>query len=368
MYPTLDQPTRHTAPKRPLVNPRRRATDPPRAILIRKVVTWLSWANLAALVGVFVLLCVVSERWWLSTALAFLPRSPWGIPAAVLLVASLLRTPWMAVVNGISLILVAAPIMGLTMPSATPSAPGPESLRVITSNIQFGSANPKRLAGEMERLKADLVLLQEAHDGSDEFEKLYRSWSVVHVKEFWVGSKYPVKLIGEFRCEAFDRLTAIACEVRTPGGPIVVVNAHLATPRYALGELRWHTPLTGAGVEAVEDFLSNRRQEAADLRKFADEVAGGRPVLLGGDLNTPALSSTLAETWAGWTSAFDVAGNGYGYTSPCNTDSLWPNNTPWVRIDHVFCDARWSVHSAEIGTTNGSDHRLLFTVATPAHP
>jgi hypothetical protein len=43
---------------------------------ISRVVAWLSWLNLIAVSGLFVLLCVVSERWWVSAALTYLPRAP----------------------------------------------------------------------------------------------------------------------------------------------------------------------------------------------------------------------------------------------------------------------------------------------------
>lgn len=345
--------------------PRRRRTDSLADQKIHRALLWLSGANLVAVLGVFALICVVSEHWWLSAALSYLPRLPWMVPAVLLGIASAVYARWMILPNVLAIVLVAAPIMGFTAPmSALPPA-GESAVRLVSSNIQFGSSRPQVLSLEIERLHPDIVLLQEAHKGTDEFAKLFQSWHRVHVGEFLVASPYPVRLVEEFHFAPFERRTAILCEVDLPTGPVRVCNVHLNTPRWALGQLQWHSLVTGAGVDVVQDYQTLRNQEAAELRDFVEAHAAGRQLLVAGDFNTPALSSTLSDTWNGYTSAFDAAGTGYGYTSPCNTNSRWPSNTPWVRIDHVLCGPAWRVHAAGIGSTDGSDHRLIYAVVTP---
>jgi len=359
-------PVRHSVPSlRSLWHPRRRAVDRVEDATYLRAVRWLSFGNFAVVAAVVVLICMVSERWWVSAALSYLPRLPWGIPAAILLLASARRAPWTALLNGAAILLVAAPIMGLTTPLEAPKPAGDRALCLISSNIQFGSANPKKLVLEMEQLRPDVVVLQEAHEGTDEFKKLFGAWNTIHVGEFWVSSKYPVRLVDEFTFAPFGRRTALLCELETPSGPVLVCNVHLNTPRYALSDLQWHSPLTGAGVDAVNEFFTLRQDEARELREFVERHAAGRQFVLAGDFNTPAFSSTLVESWTGYTNAFEATGSGYGYTSPCNTRSYWPSNTPWVRIDHILCPSNWTVHSSGIGQTNGSDHRLIYSVLTP---
>lgn len=351
--------------RRSFLTPRRRRTDVAGTVRVDQVITWLSVVNLVGVVGVMALLCMVSDEWWLSAALSFLPRAPWGIPALVLLIASAFRAPWMILTNAAALLVVAAPVMGFTTPAAAVPPARDSAITVVSSNIQFGSGQPLKLGMEFDRLHPQILMLQEAHAGTETFTKQLAGWSVVHVGEFLVASPHPVRLIDEFRFEPFDRRAAILCEVALPSGPVRVCDTHLNTPRHAFGELQWHSPLTGAGIEAVTELFALRKQEAAELKRFVEERSDGLPMLVGGDFNTPAFSSTLTTTWQGFTNTFEAAGFGYGYTSPCNTDSRWPHNTPWVRIDHIFAGPEWSVHEAGIGTTDGSDHRLIYTVVSP---
>lgn len=363
---TLPAPARPAFPSlRSRWPPRRRAVDRVEDAAYVRVVRWLTAVNFVAVVAVVLLICAVSERWWVGAALSYLPRLPWGVPAALLLLASARRAPWTALVNGAAILLVAGPVMGLSTPLETPKPAGDHAIRLISSNIQFGSASPKKLVLEMEQLKPDVVVLQEAHEGTDEFKKLFGAWNTIHVGEFWVSSKFPIRLVDEFSFAPFGRRTALLCELETPSGPVLVCNVHLNTPRYALSDLQWHSPLTGAGVDSVNEFLTLRREEARELREFVERHAAGRQFVLAGDFNTPAFSSTLVESWSGYTNAFEASGTGYGYTSPCNTRSYWPTNTPWVRIDHILVPAGWTVHSSGVGRTNGSDHRLIYSELTP---
>ena len=78
-----------------------------------------------------------------------------------------------------------------------------------------------------------------------------------------------------------------------------------------------------------------------------------------GDFNTPVSSSLFLKNWGDFQSSFDVAGFGFGYTSPCKGGRFWPNNFPWARIDHILCSEEWAIHQCEVGKSDGSDHRLI---------
>lgn len=73
----------------------------------------------------------------------------------------------------------------------------------------------------------------------------------------------------------------------------------------------------------------------------------------------PEFSSIYRHNFSQYQNSFSQTNHGYGYTTPCNTRRLWPNNLPWVRIDHVLATNDWTVQSCRIGETNGSDHRMV---------
>ena len=330
----------------------------------RRAARWvagLTALNCVLVATLFVLLCVVSEDWWVSAALGYLPRCPWLAPSLLLIIAALLFRRSLALVNVLTAVVVAGPIMGLTAPlsSVPPLLDESAALTVISCNVQNGAGDLDTVLAELDPLDADVIALQETSWGVESLAEHLADWNTVHVGEFWVSSRHPVRLIDECTPEAFERTTAILCEIDAPQGTFLVCNVHLSTARHGLTDLRWHSPISGAGVDDLEWRQWQRRLEAEETVKFIAEHAE-RPLIILGDFNTPANSTLLTDVWNGYTSAFDAAGWGYGYTSPCNTSRLWPANTPWLRIDHIFCDDAWQVHRCAIGASAGSDHRLIY--------
>lgn len=323
---------------------------------------WLTVLNCLGVVALLVLLCVVSERWWVSAALTYVPRAPFLLPSLALIPAALLVNWRFAPANVLCAILVAGPIMGLTAPVADSVPPPGEAgaLTIVSCNVQNGGSDLRAVLAEFDLLKADIVALQETQWGCELLTQHFSDWNTVHVGEFWVSSRFPVRLIDEFECITFERRTAILCEVDAPQGTILLCDVHLNTARHGLTELRWHSPLTGAGVRDFEFHEYQRGLEAEETLQFISEHAAGRPLMVLGDFNSPATSNVFCEHWSGFRSAFETAGAGYGYTSPCNTTRLWPANTPWLRIDHILVDDAWAVHACDIGRSDGSDHRLIW--------
>lgn len=325
-------------------------------------VTALTVANAVLVAALLVLLCAVSEDWWVSAALGYLPRAPWLAPSLLLIAASLLFRRSLVLVNLLAALIVAGPVMGVTAPlsSAPPLLDDQAALTILSCNVQNGAGDLDTLLAEFDAVDAQIVALQETKWGVEPLAAHFAGWQVVHEGEFWIGSRYPVKLIDVCTPDAFDRPSAMLCEVETPQGPVLVANVHLNTARHGLTDLRWHSLLSGDGVDDLEWHQWQRRLEAEATLEFLAGYAG-RPMILVGDFNTPSSSSLFTDVWSGYTSAFDSAGWGYGYTAPCNTSRLWPVNTPWLRIDHILVDDAWQVHACEIGRTNGSDHRLIWS-------
>jgi len=329
-----------------------------------KHLTWLSWVNLAADVLIAILDCGISESWWVSAALTYLPRVPYAIPAIALLILSALFALRLLWVNAISLLLVLGPIMGFSSPVEEVSTPAAERtvLRVVSCNIQDGTGSLPRVLLELDSLEADIVALQETAHMIEPLEEHFAAWQRVQVGEFFVASRYPVRLVRECYSEGFKRRSAILCEVETPDGPVRLVNLHLQTARHGLAELQLSSLLTGDGIDNFEFWQRQREEEAAHVSKWAESsiaVVRTTPQIVVGDFNTPTTSSMFMAHWQSFTSAYETSATGYGYTVPCNTRRLWPGNTPWARIDHILVNDAVAVHSCRIGTQDGSDHRSI---------
>lgn len=321
-----------------------------------------AWLNLAAVVSLLVLICGVSERWWLSALLTYLPRQPYAIPALLLLPATLLTCPKLAWTQLVAIVLVLGPLMGPTAPAAASGVPGHgrHALRIVSGNLQEGRGSMRKLMAEIEPFRPDIVVFQEAAQGCEPLLQMFADWECVHLNSYFIGSRYPLRVVDHCRAKPFDRWTAVAVEIDTPDGPVLVTDIHLMTPRHGASGISVLSPLTGAGVADFEWHQELRDAEAAETRTFLERLPD-RPRLVLGDFNAPSTSSMYRAHWADWQNAFDTAGWGYGYTSPCNAGRKWLPNTPWMRIDHVLADDRWTIHACRTGTTDGSDHRLLFT-------
>ncbi|MCA9076398.1 MAG: endonuclease/exonuclease/phosphatase family protein [Planctomycetaceae bacterium] len=329
--------------------------------LAGRVVSVASVLDLVVVLVLLILLCVVSEDWWLSLAMTYLPRVLFVLPPLFLFVAALIvRRQWIWV-NLFSLLLVVVPIMGLRipLPSILGSSSTGELLTVVSCNIQGGRGNLLKTLSELKDIDPDVVVLQEANDGISMLLPFFEDWSRVHTGEYFVASRYPVKLRDSCRSDAFGRITAILCEVDSPDGPFLICNVHLSTARFGLSRLRLDSILSGVGLEQLDVRQDLREMESVDTRAFASQDGFETPLLVMGDFNTPTSSSLFQLHWHDLSSAFDVAGFGYGYTSPCSDPAHWPSNTPWLRIDHILSSRHWTTESCWIGSLDGSDHRLI---------
>jgi len=330
-----------------------------------RIVWCLSGLNLALVVAVLLLIFVVSESWWVAAAISYLPRSPWMLPAIALGIAACWFHRPSAWVNVIAIGLVAGPIMELRLPGVLNApgqalaAPGRETLRVVSCNIQSYKPNFAEVMQEVSAAHPDVVVFQEAFGEHRLLQDFFPDWHKLHVSTYWVGSRYPVRLLAECPSQVFDRVSGIMVEVDAPGGTVVLANVHQMTARRGLQAIHKGSVLRGEAGEDVDSFRELRAFEATEIRRTIEQHRGDRPLIVAGDFNSPTSSSVFHETWGDLQSAFDIAGWGYGYTSPCKSHRYWPPNLPWARIDHILCSPHWTVASCQVGRGNGSDHRLI---------
>lgn len=310
----------------------------------------------------------ISEQHWLGSVVTFVPRLPWLGAGAVLLASSLLlrsRTAW---INLAALLFGAITIGGFNVPmnSLLPSESADASendesriVRIVSANVQNFSPDFRLLMREILLAHPDVIAFQEAFQPPRLLSEQFPDWHAVHVRGFWVGSKWPLKLLGQCDSDVYQRETAIAVEVSAPFGNFVLSDLHLMTARKSLRKLRPQALLTGDGPQAVTTALLERTEEAHQTRAFIHNAARQLPTLVCGDFNMPTSSSIYRSTFEDFTNCFEVAAWGCGYTAPCRQISLWPRNTPWQRIDHIIADSHWRVLECHVGEHDGSDHRLI---------
>lgn len=321
----------------------------------------LSWANLGILCGLVALLQVVSESWWIGTVVVYLPRIPWIIPSLILLPMSL-RTAWkFSVINVVSLLLVAGPIMNLQTggwfrPSVDHAA---YRLTVVSCNVQSFRPDFPQVVNELHRIDPDVVLFQEAFEDHPLVATFFAGWNVHRVDEYLVASKLPLKFIDTGFVRGFERVTAAWYEIETPQGPVALFNIHQTSPRRSLTKLKPWSLVTGSGIDIVQQETTLREVEAQKTREFTLQKKSRQPAIIAGDFNMPNDSSLFQTYWGDLNDAYSRSAFGYGYTSPCHTSKAWPSNSPWAQVDHILATHHWQVERCWIGKGDGSDHRLM---------
>jgi endonuclease/exonuclease/phosphatase family metal-dependent hydrolase len=325
----------------------------------------LSCVNLLLLCAVSYVLYAISETWWIGTVLTYAPKAPFVVPTLMLVVASLFWNRESLGINLVSMAIVLVPVMGLSIPldrwlSGSDSTDGPKPLKIVSCNVQAFQPDFDKVLDEIAQIQPDVVALQESFRGDPRLDSFFRDWHTLRHGHYWVGSRFPFKLLTDCEVQQFGgRLAGMVVEIQTPDGPIVLGNIHQMTARFGLKELSRKSFLKGEGIKELEEFEIERDLESLDIRSVIDSAREDRPLIVCGDFNTPTFSKLFQKHWGDLQSSFDVAGFGFGYTSPCKGNQYWPDNTPWVRIDHILCSSEWTIHECQIGTSAGSDHRLI---------
>ncbi|MEV0156465.1 endonuclease/exonuclease/phosphatase family protein [Micromonospora sp. NPDC050686] len=241
-------------------------------------------------------------------------------------------------------------------PVAAPAAPAatPSSLRVVAYNVRMGFGLNGRLdvdavARTVSGTRPDVVLLSEVdrgwllNGGHDTLALLAGRLRLPYVfapaaDPVWgdaVLSRYPVRSGRTRPLAAHGAPTgaqALGVTLDLGGRDVAVVATHLQPP-------------PGAGPVA----------QAREVADFALRYAAGRPLVLGGDLNTEPGDRAFAEfTRAGLVDALAAA-------RPVPTS---PADDPRSQIDHVFVTAGLTPGEVAAPRSTASDHLPVAVTLT----
>lgn len=332
---------------------------------------WFSRIAVLAVAGPAALLALAYRStplgsWWLEW-LQYVPYPAFLLPALAALALSW-RLGWVwRLTAAAALALVLTVIMGLVVGHADA---GTQPLRMMTYNIKAQRAERRpgtfeALAREVSVHRPDLLVMQDAGEltaarrRSPEVAKatepIFAGREVYSNDQYIVVSRYPLRDCHPADLSFRDQPHVyVQCTVLVEGREVELFTAHLLSPRSGLNATRHE------GAEGIEDWQRNFDDRYSQARKLAADIArraGGRPLIVAGDLNAPETSPvirTLLEP--GLRDAFSSAGFGYGYT---HGHSL-KIGISFLRIDHILVSPGIGVVDAMAGGRDGSEHRPVI--------
>ncbi len=280
--------------------------------------------------------------------IAFTPYVTAG--ALVVAVVTLVLRRWRPAVLAV---LAATALTAMVLPRALPDADrgaggGPE-LRVMTSNVLGGGADPDALVALIRAYEVDVLAIQEfTQDVADELEArgagALLPYRQLHPINSAAGSalysRYPLTDVG-VRVHTSGFAQAYGT-VSVPGAvPVLAESVH---------------PMAPWGAPVLDDWRE-------DLGNEPRAMPDGPVRLLLGDFNSTLDHSPLrALVASGYRDAADATGMGLAGTwGPYDGDPIPP-----VQLDHVLADARIRIESLRVLRLPGSDHRpVLVTMTLP---
>lgn len=217
---------------------------------------------------------------------------------------------------------------------------GATELRVLSANLHRGTARPGALLALVERLRPDVLSVQELTPGfARRFEAVGIARLLPHAllsAQSGAGgggiySRLPMRPLSPSPLVSFHMRRAA---LRLPGAARVrLVEVHPSAP-------------TRGDIDLWE----------AGLRTLPRAEPSGPPWVLAGDFNSTLDFADLRDLLdSGYRDAAEVTGRGL--------EATWPQGRifpPPVTIDHVFADERIAILGYAVEGLPGSDHRAVF--------
>jgi endonuclease/exonuclease/phosphatase (EEP) superfamily protein YafD len=302
------------------------------------------WAAAQLFAGVSVVVgCRLADSDGLTPVPQLLAFLPWLLaPAGLGLALALLARWWAGVVW-------AAVVLGLlawfTQPYGKSSEPGGRpvvSLRVLTSNVEFGRAADSLVAA-VRREAPDVVFVEECEYTCDATLERKLAAAYPHRRAMAADGSEGSVILSRFP------LKATAAVPGTMGMPGAVADVRGHAVRLQLAHPM--PPLPGQ--------LDVWRRELGALRDFADDHAGA-PTVLAGDFNA-------SQDHAAFRRVLDTGLRDAARLAGSDRTPTWPARTVPVlgaQIDHVLVSADFAAHDARFLDLTDTDHRALLVDLT----
>lgn len=271
--------------------------------------------------------------------LAFTPYVA-ALSALPVIVAAALRRWAPAAVALMAAVALAVTVLPRAFAGGAPAVGDAVTLRVLTTNLEYGRGDPEVVAGLVEELDVDLLSVQELTP--DAIAPLRRALGGALPEAVLA----PAETAGGGGLFAAHRLSEGSAEQRLAGG-FFLPSARLHLPGAARLEVfSVHTvPPTSSGIDNWGAGLDA-------LPAPGDETLR----VLAGDFNATLDHAELRDLIdSGYRDAADAAGAGLATT--------WPNGRrfpPMVTIDHVLADERAGVGEVSVHRIPHTDHRAVF--------
>jgi vancomycin resistance protein VanJ len=323
---------------------------------LQKLLIIGAWLHLAAIGLVGSLFYIVPNDTWYAMVILYAPRWIWALPCIVLLPLGLVKIRKLLLPEGLSLLLVVWPIMGLCIPWRAPAGDTPQ-WRIVTCNVGGAAVDAEQLRALLRNLEADVIVLQECSAELAEMVAADGDWHKHQAHQLVLLSRWPIAEAEVYRSQfsSWGAYRAVRYQLDAQPGPISFVNLHLETPRDGFEALIHAEPGAIEQIRAQTDRQSKEAQAVADIARHSNE-----PSLLAGDFNLPVESSLYRNAFGGYRNAFSCAGWGWGSTK----------FTRWhgIRIDHVLASDEWNIQRCWVGADVGSDHRPVIAEVSLSAP
>jgi endonuclease/exonuclease/phosphatase (EEP) superfamily protein YafD len=300
----------------------------------------LLFAGVSVVVG-----CRVADVDGITPVPQFLAFLPWLLaPTGVGLLFSLLGRWWVGLVWGVVLLGLLAWFIEPYGKSGQPGGPAVASLKVLTSNVEFGQATGP-LIDTVRQRKPDLVFVQECEYTCDAELKRTLGVDYPHRQAVAGGGSAGSVILSRFPLKPADTIPG------TMGMPGAVADVRGHDVRLQLAHPM--PPLPGQ--------VDVWRRELGKLRDFA---AGQRdrdtPVILAGDFNASQDHAAFRRILdAGLRDASRLAGS--------DRTPSWPARTApafGAQIDHILLSTDFSTREARFLDLADTDHRALLVRIT----
>lgn len=314
-----------------------------------RVLAVFSVINIICLLILWFAETFIAERHWFTTLATYMPQHLFGIPAAILLLISLIkRNDRMIILNTIAAVLFATALLGFQVNIPFLHSEQGRSLRVMTYNIHGGHGGVANIVAAVKKVNPDVLCLQEAdhYSGpSDPTPGIARELEGYHLfryEELAILSRYPIIDRKIHRMPEISWREYLEATLDVGDQKVTIINTHFVTAhRRSLRQIR---------NSRISDLRHTGPVRSAQMTRLLDIAASvPNPLIITGDFNTPPRGCLYRRISSRYQDCFASAGIGLGYT--------YRASLPLMRIDLIFTGEGIDVSKCTAPGFSASDHR-----------